>query len=171
MEITLAVLGDLRRYPTEMNPNEDLESDLSDAIERDDADAILRLASKHSLDGSGAVDAWLSLASRLGNLVALESLLDLATDIDWANDEGETAFSYACAYDQPEAAMMLYSRGANINTVDSSGGKPLDWAICHCHPDFRRWLRSVGGERTSTHAEWPYPPAHCDASGFDPDGG
>jgi ankyrin repeat protein len=146
------------RYPTEMNPKQDFESALAKAIERNDREAIRRLVKIHSIEGSCVCDAWLSIASRLGKLDALDALLDFATDINWANDDGETAFSYACAYNQCEAAKMLYSRGANINTVDSSGGKPLDWAVCHCHPDFRQWLRSVGGERNLIHDEWPYPP-------------
>jgi ankyrin repeat protein len=150
--------GDCGRYPTEMNRKQDFESTLSNAIERNDPQAIRRLAAVHSLEGSCVFDAWLSLASRLGKLDALGVLLDLATDINWANDDGETAFSYACAYNQCEAAKLLYTRGANINTVDSSGGKPLDWAVCHCHPEFRQWLRSVGGERSLSHDEWPYPP-------------
>lgn len=154
-----------------MTTKDKLESALATAIERDDVVEIQKLAFTPSLDVPGIFSAWLSYASRLGRLNALGALLDLSTNIDWANDDGETAFSYACAYNQPEAATLLHSRGANINTVDSGGGKPLDWAVCHCPPEFRRWLRSVGGERNLDYEEWPCPPSSRNTDIVDDDGG
>jgi len=101
---------------------------------------------------------WLTMASHLGNIDAMKTLLEFDADVHWKNDDGETAFSFACAYDQFDAARLLHQHGADINSVDSSGGTPLDWAVCHARPEFRAWLKDVGGTRNTDHEEWPWPP-------------
>jgi ankyrin repeat protein len=89
------------------------------------------------------------------------AILDSGVDVNARNDLGETAFSFACAYNALAAAKLLHSRGADINSIDSGGGSPLDWAVCHSSPEFREWLVSVGGERHGSHAPWPWPPGTC----------
>jgi hypothetical protein len=85
-------------------------------------------------------------------------LLDAGEDVDAANESGETAFSYACANNALRVARLLYEGGANIHTVDVGGGSPLDWAVCWSSPEFRAWLKSVGGSRhDSGYPEWPWP--------------
>ena len=85
---------------------------------------------------------------------AIAILLDHGVNVNWTNCDGETAFSYTCARNQFAAAKLLHLHGANINSVDSSGGTPLDWAVCHGHPDFRAWLRRIGGIRNFDWDEW-----------------
>ena len=136
---------------------DDVTSTLSEAVESDDADAVRHAVVTFKLHGP-ELGEWLTMASHLGNLPTMETLLEFNADVHWKNENGETAFSFACAYDQFDAARLLHKHGANINSVDSSGGTPLDWAVCHARPEFREWLKSVGGTRNSDHDEWPWPP-------------
>lgn len=90
------------------------------------------------------------------------TLLESGADIHARNERGETAFSFACAYNRLAAAKLLASRGADINAVDAGGGSPLDWAVCQSSPEFRQWLVSIGGKRHDTSYEpWAWPPRCC----------
>ena len=93
----------------------------------------------------------------------VRQLLDAGADVNAANESGETPFSFACANNALQVAQLLYERGANINTVDAGGGSPLDWAVCWSSPEFRAWLKSVGGRRQDdSYPEWPWPPGDAD---------
>ncbi|MEP3480259.1 MAG: ankyrin repeat domain-containing protein [Fuerstiella sp.] len=142
-----------------MKSKEDIECEISDAIVADDADALSATIASHSLSGTRILDGWLSLASQLGQLNTLGALLQSGAPVGWANSDGETAFSYACSRNQLGAAKLLFEHGANINSVDSSGGTPLDCAVCHADPEFRSWLKSIGAIRNFDYDEWPWPPA------------
>ena len=78
---------------------------------------------------------------------AIAALLEGGAEVNARNERGETAFSYACANNSLAAAKLLFSRGADINTVDGGGGSPLDWAVCWSSPEFLEWLAGVGGKR------------------------
>ena len=96
------------------------------------------------------------VADDVGRVV---TLLEAGADINARNECGETAFSYACAYNALAVAKALFQRGAEIDTVDAGGGSPLDWAICQSSPEFREWLIGVGGKRHDLSYEpWPWPP-------------
>ena len=142
-----------------MKSNDDIETGISNAIVADDAQGLREIVASHHLSGTNKLDGWMSLAAQLGQLNTLTVLIESNAPIDWANDDGETAFSYACSRNQLEAAKLLFQHGANVNSVDSSGGTPLDCAVCHASPEFREWLRSIGGRRNFDYDEWPWPPA------------
>jgi ankyrin repeat protein len=92
------------------------------------------------------------------DVVRISALLNAGVDINARNERGETAFSFACANNALSAAILLHSRGADINTIDSGGGSPLDWAVCQSSPEFRAWLIGVGGKRMDTSYDpWPWP--------------
>ena len=94
-----------------------------------------------------------------GNVEAVRELVECGSDIDGCNERGETAFSFACAYNQLAVAQLLYWFGADINTVDVGGGSPFDWAVCHASPSFCEWLVGVGGERhDNSYEPWNLPP-------------
>ena len=88
---------------------------------------------------------------------AMARMLDEGYGINTSNKEGETAFSYCCANNKLRAAKFLARRGAEINTTDSGGGTPLDWAVCWSSPKSRQWLRGLGARRNSSHRPWPWP--------------
>jgi ankyrin repeat protein len=99
----------------------------------------------------------------LNDMARLNALLDDGVDINARNERGETAFSFACANNCLAAARLLHSRGADINSVDTGGGSPLDWAVCQSSPEFREWLISVGGRRhDACYDPWPWPPKDGD---------
>ncbi len=88
-------------------------------------------------------------------------LLAAGFDVDARNERGETAFSYACAYDAFAVARLLVRNGTDVNTTDSGNGRPLDWAVCQASPEFREWLIGAGGLRNQDHEPWPWPPKEC----------
>jgi len=150
--------GDRCCCPVQMNSKSDIESEISHAIELDDSEALRGIIDSNSLHGFEMLSAWLSVAVQLGYHSSLEVLVDSGANVVWANNDGETAFSYACASNEFAIAKYLHEHGAEINSVDSSGATPLDWAVCHGQPEFRQWLREVGGTRKLDHDEWPWPP-------------
>ncbi len=93
-----------------------------------------------------------------GDVQRVAEMLDAGIDVNSANEHGETAFSFACAYDQFEVAKLLHARGAEANSVDVGGGSPLDWAVCHASQQFRDWLITIGAKRhDESYEPWPYP--------------
>ena len=92
--------------------------------------------------------SWKMVDAVIANDVkAVAKLLDARQNVNARNENGETAFSYACANNAFEVAKLLHSRGADINTVDKGNGSPLDWAVCWSSKKFCKWLESVGGKR------------------------
>ena len=73
-------------------------------------------------------------------------LLDNGANINAANEYGETAFSYACAWERLNIAQLLYERGANINCVHSQGGTPLDYARSNS-PKTLEFLIGIGAKQ------------------------
>jgi hypothetical protein len=104
-----------------------------------------------------ALSQDMTLAVSDDDFERVRQLLDAGEGVDAVNESGETAFSYGCANNALRVARLLHERGANINTVDAGGGSPLDWAVCWSSPEFRDWLRSVGGLRRDTGPEWSWP--------------
>ena len=109
-------------------------------------------------DGDG-LGAWLSLASAEGSLGCVGVLVRFGANVNFQSEDGESPFSFACANNQLESARLLHEAGADVNAPLSSGLTPLDCAVCSTSPEFRQWLRVVGGRRTGSYPEWPWPPA------------
>ncbi len=141
-----------------MKSQDDIDSDISSAIERDDAETLRDIIRSSSMAAHESLGGWLTIASYCGKLSALKVLLELNANVNWKNDDGETPFSYACAYNQFESARILHEHGANVNSVHASGCTPLDIAVCRASPEFREWLKRVGATRSTDHDEWPWPP-------------
>jgi ankyrin repeat protein len=80
------------------------------------------------------------------NLVA--DLLRYGADPHAKNDSNETAFSYACSSDAFDVARILYAAGVDVNTVDATGGTPLDWASQWASDEFRAWLVKIGCKKS-----------------------
>jgi len=86
------------------------------------------------------------------DIKAVASLLDARQNVNAKNENGETAFSYACAMNALAVAKLLHSRGADVNTIDKGNGSPLDWAASRASKGFCAWLIGVGGRH---HDIWP----------------
>ena len=82
----------------QMTFQEDIDSKISSAIERDDADALQRIIVGNALQAHPDLGGWLALASKLGKLESLKRLLACDANVNWSNADGETPFSYACAF-------------------------------------------------------------------------
>jgi ankyrin repeat protein len=94
-----------------------------------------------------------------GNHAAMKRLLAKGHDVNDSSEDGETAFSWCCQSNKLRSAQFLYKNGADINRRMTNGTTPLDVASCWASPGFRKWLKSVGGERAGDWEEWPWPPS------------
>jgi len=117
-----------------------------------------RLCKKKNMSGLDRHTRFISAALE-GNYATMRRLLATGHDINSANDEGETAFSWCCQYNKIRSAQFLYRNGADINLLLSGGITPLDVAYSWASPAFRKWLESVGGERKTNYEAHPWPPA------------
>lgn len=81
------------------------------------------------------------------DLERLQQMLDGGFDINHSEDDGETAFSWCCEKNVLRSAQFLHANGADINAPLGGVTSPLDVAVCRASPEFRSWLRSVGGKR------------------------
>jgi hypothetical protein len=65
-------------------------------------------------------------------------------DVNACDEHGQTAFSYACAYNSCAAAKLLWEHGADINARHNGKWTPLDSAQTLGSAQFRAWLLSIG---------------------------
>ena len=96
------------------------------------------------------------------NIGLMQNMITAGYEVNQSNSEGETAFSWCCSKNALSSAKFLFNNGADVNVTlgsDECGGfaKPLDVAVCWASPEFREWLRSVGGLRLKDSEEWPWP--------------
>ena len=129
---------------------------MSDSIMADKAHIVNKIIVRNKLFDPEYLGDWLTLAASGGRLKSMRTLIERGANVNYANNDGETPFSYTCAYNQFAAAQILHQNGANINTTDKGGGTPHDWAVCWCSPNFRKWLKSIGGIRNTNHEEWDW---------------
>jgi hypothetical protein len=89
---------------------------------------------------------WIIAASD-GDLQRLADLLAAGIDINASDRDGQTGFSYACAYNSLGVARFLYGMGADVNAALHNGLSPLDCTSTLGSADLREWLIGVGGRR------------------------
>ena len=94
-----------------------------------------------------------------GNQKRMCEMLSKGYNINESNENGETAFSWCCQYNKLRSAKFLYRNGANINALIDKKATPLDIAVCWSSPYFRKWLKSIGGERKKDFEAWKWPPS------------
>jgi ankyrin repeat protein len=69
-----------------------------------------------------------------GNLKGIQMLVARKVTVDMPNSEGRTALSLACGFRSPsdrDIAQLLLKSGADVNTRDSTGKRPIDYARLH----------------------------------------
>ena len=139
-----------------MPDSDDKDALISEAVLGDDVTRLETVLGT-GLNDADELGAWLSLASAKGNLRAMRALLDHGANVNCQMEGGETPFSHTCASNQLGAAKLLFEAGADVNSPLESGLTPLDCAVCWSSPEFRKWLREVGGQRNGTFDEWQWP--------------
>ncbi|MFI0845578.1 ankyrin repeat domain-containing protein [Mesorhizobium sp. IMUNJ 23232] len=80
------------------------------------------------LTAAAATAGPLHDAARIGDVAALEALLDSGAAIDEKSPAGETALVAACLANRPEAVALLIKRGADVVARNSRGMTALHGA-------------------------------------------
>jgi ankyrin repeat protein len=86
---------------------------------------------------------WINAAAD-NDVARIAELLAAGVNVNSCDERGQTAFSYACAYNSFETAELLWTNGADINAPHNDGWTPLDSAGTLASPAFRDWLISIG---------------------------
>ncbi|KAL7936459.1 ankyrin repeat-containing domain protein [Trichoderma chlorosporum] len=71
----------------------------------------------------------LIVAAEAGNESAVQMVLELGASIDWKDEEGSTALTWAVPGGYENAVRTLLKNEANPNVPDNYGNAPLHWAI------------------------------------------
>ncbi len=119
-----------------------------------DVEALASLIQRHP-DWVPHLGEPLRDAAAAGALDAVRCFLDHGAEVNNANDDGERALGFACAYDHVAVARLLVERGAEFEYLDAAGGKPLDTACCGGSLVLREWLISLGATRALDFEPWP----------------
>jgi ankyrin repeat protein len=96
-------------------------------------------------------------AALSGDIKRLRQILAEGFEVNQTDDEGESAFSWCCQKNVLASAKFLHAHGADVNAPLGGVSTPLDVAVCWASPEFRDWLRSVGGKRLKDFDEWTGP--------------
>jgi len=90
----------------------------------------------------------LILAAEAGSEAMIRMLLDddddNRTDVDWKDEQGSTALTFAIPLGHDKAVRALLEKGADVNAKDDHGNAPLHWAIAH--PSITRLLLEMGAD-------------------------
>ncbi|MCE9590030.1 MAG: ankyrin repeat domain-containing protein [Planctomycetes bacterium] len=88
----------------------------------------------------------------------IRRLIAAGEDVNQTYESGETLLTWAASDNKLRGAKLLVELGADINQTMDDGMTALDVAVCSSSPEFRAWLKSIGGIRGWTFDEWPWPP-------------
>jgi ankyrin repeat protein len=83
-------------------------------------------------------------ASANGDAATVDLLLRHGASVNVASSLNETAFSFACAFNQMECAQILFKYGAAINRPVAINSNPIDWVKKTKAMELYAWLVSVG---------------------------
>lgn len=124
----------------------DIETQLNEAVERDDAEEVLRLLEAgadlgHMVylpapEGGSTIGACaLHRAAWRGRLRALGVLIARADEIDLQCSDGMTALHYSASWGEPGAVAMLLAAGAEADAMDEELQTPLLCALVGTRPE------------------------------------
>jgi uncharacterized protein len=89
--------------------------------------------------------AELRRAAEVGDVSALQALLDRQAVIDARDESGRTALMLATLHDQTRAVEVLLAHGADPNAADTRGTTPLQAAIAGNQQAIAAALQRAGG--------------------------
>jgi Ankyrin repeats (3 copies) len=106
--------------------------------------AVQTQALRPNPQASQETAAALRRAAEIGDLAALETLLQKNVDLDSPDSSGRTALMLATVHGQADAAVALLDHGASPNAADARGTTPLEAAQAGNHPDIAAALKRYG---------------------------
>ncbi len=109
------------------------------------------------LAGSAAWPVWVAAdaptlvrAAEVGDMMALQRLLDAGVAVDTRDVRGRTALLAATHADRIEAARLLIQRGADVNAKDEMQDSPFLYAGAQGRLEILRMTLAAGADLKST---------------------
>ena len=94
----------------------------------------------------------LHVATRSGDIAALQGYVDSGTDLDARNDYGSTPLTIAVTYGQTDTVRFLIDNGADLNLEGSGGSAPLHLAMFFGRAAHVEMLLDAGADEEKTNA-------------------
>lgn len=88
--------------------------------------------------------------ARKGNLKAVKILLDNGADIHAMNLDGPTSLAFGLVHKRISIVSLLLERGANLDSMTTSGNSVLELAAAGGEEDMIQLLRSCREERSTS---------------------
>uniref|UniRef100_F6VF13 asparaginase n=1 Tax=Monodelphis domestica TaxID=13616 RepID=F6VF13_MONDO len=85
-------------------------------------------------------------AARMGDVEALEAIIELGGDLSESDFDGRTPLHMAARGGHVDAVQCLLSHGANVNSLDGDRSSPLLMAVKGRHKDVIFLLRDAGAQ-------------------------
>ncbi len=121
-------------------------SALDDALASGNASGLLLDAVGSGLDLSSPASRPLMIAAAAhGNTSLLDKLLDREHDVNWQNEQGQTALAAAASQGQESTLKLLLEAGANTQWQDQYGRTPLMQAAANGQVGTLALLNRAGG--------------------------
>jgi ankyrin repeat protein len=85
-------------------------------------------------------------AAKAGDVAKAKAFLEgNPKKVSKKDSNGESPLHYAAQFGTMDAAALLLSKGAEVNTKRNDGNTPLDMAVASGHKDMVEFLRQHGG--------------------------
>ena len=85
-------------------------------------------------------------AARVGNIVAVQGLLDAGANINQADNDSYPPLHEAARHGHAEVVRLLLAAGAQVNQASTYGPTPLGVAACNGHAEVVRLLLAEGAQ-------------------------
>ena len=123
------------------------DSRLSSALRNNDTETFMQLLTKidiHCKDSGGA--CAIHIASKMGNLQAIDALISLGVSIETEDHEGATPLFYAIRHGSVPTIKHLVGLNANLFHKENQGRSALYWACSSEKLDVVEYLLTLNVE-------------------------